>query len=138
MARRLILGGVVAIAALLTAPSVTAPAWAQAQGAWTCPAAENAKKNTVAKSDAASAAGKKLTVDKACTACHGDGGKGTAPAPRLSTRSRRTGPRRRCSSRATDASSGRSRPAAERCRPGPLSPRPSAGQLIHYIRTLKK
>ena len=29
----------------LAASSVTAPAWAQ--GAWTCPAAENAKKNCV-------------------------------------------------------------------------------------------
>ena len=79
MARRLILGGTVAIAVLLAASSVTAPAWAQAQAAWTCPAAETAKKNTVAKSDAAVAAGKKLTVDKACTACHGDSGKGDGP-----------------------------------------------------------
>ena len=77
MARRLILGGTVAIAALLAMSSVTAPAWAQ--GAWTCPAAENGKKNPVAKSDAAVGAGKKLTVDKACTACHGDAGKGDGP-----------------------------------------------------------
>ena len=77
MARRLILGGTVAIATLLAVSSVTAPAWAQ--GAWTCPAAESAKKSAVPKSDAAVAAGKKLTVDKACTACHGDSGKGDGP-----------------------------------------------------------
>src|SRR5262245_1347901 len=80
MTRRLILGGVMAIAALLAVSFATAPAWAQAQGAWTCPAPEKAKKSPVAKSDAAAvAAGKKLTVDEACTACHGDSGKGDGP-----------------------------------------------------------
>src|SRR5262245_57760360 len=77
MARRLMLGGTVAIATLLAISSATAPAWAQA--AWTCPPAEAARRNPVAKSDAAIAAGKKLTVDKACTACHGDTGKGNGP-----------------------------------------------------------
>ena len=67
------------IAVLLAMSSVTAPAWAQ--GAWILPGrARTAKKNPVAKSDAAVAAGKKLTVDKACTACHGDWGKGDGPA----------------------------------------------------------
>jgi mono/diheme cytochrome c family protein len=77
MTRRLILGGTVAIAALLTVSSVTVPAWAQ--GPWNCPAAENAKKNPVAKSDKAAKEGKEKTVEKACNACHGDSGKGDGP-----------------------------------------------------------
>ena len=43
---------------------------------WACPAAEKTKKNPVPKNDAAVAAGKKATADKACTACHGETGKG--------------------------------------------------------------
>jgi mono/diheme cytochrome c family protein len=79
MARRLILGGAVPLAVVLTVCALSSPAWAQAAQPWNCPAADKAKKNPMAKSDAATAAGKKLTVDKACTACHGDSGKGDGP-----------------------------------------------------------
>lgn len=77
MARRLILGRTGAIVALLALSSITAPAWAQAP--WTCPAAESAKKNPIAKSDKAVKEGKEKVVEKACTACHGDSGKGDGP-----------------------------------------------------------
>jgi mono/diheme cytochrome c family protein len=77
MVRRLVLGGTVALAALVVFSALSTPAGAQ--GAWTCPAAENAKKNPVATGAAATAAGKKLSVDKACTACHGESGKGDGP-----------------------------------------------------------
>jgi mono/diheme cytochrome c family protein len=50
-----------------------------AQGKWECPAAEKGKKNPVAASPQVIAAGKKLTADKACTACHGESGKGDGP-----------------------------------------------------------
>ena len=52
MARRLILGGTVAIAVLLAASSAHRSRLGAGR-AWTCPAAEKAKKNPVAKSDAA-------------------------------------------------------------------------------------
>lgn len=67
------LGGAVALGALLTA-SLGSPAWGQ--GKWECPAAEKGKKNPVAAGAEAVATGKKLTADKACTACHGETGKG--------------------------------------------------------------
>ena len=79
MARRRILSGAVSVAVLLALSALSAPTPAQAQGPWNCPAAEKAKKSPMAKSDGAVAAGKKATVDKACTACHGDGGKGDGP-----------------------------------------------------------
>ncbi len=78
MARRLMLGGTL-VAVLLTAVAFAAPAWAQAQAAWTCPAAENAKKNPVPRTPQSIAAGKKLVVDRTCTACHGESGKGDGP-----------------------------------------------------------
>jgi mono/diheme cytochrome c family protein len=62
------------------AATVDTPAWAQGSPAkWTCPAAEAAKKNPVPKTPDALATGKKLTAEKACTACHGDSGKGDGP-----------------------------------------------------------
>ena len=136
MARRLILGGTVAIAVLLAASSVTAPAWAQ--GAWTCPAAETAKKNTVAKSDAAVAAGKKLTVDKACTACHGDSGKGDGPGAAA------------LNPKPADWTSAKVQSQTDGCLlwkittgRGAMPPwaalsETERGQLVQYIRTLKK
>jgi mono/diheme cytochrome c family protein len=66
-----------AVGATLALASADTPAWAQ--GKWSCPPAENAKKNPVAKSPAAVAAGKKLATEKACTACHGEGGQGDGP-----------------------------------------------------------
>jgi len=138
MARRLILGGTVAIAALLTVSSVTAPAWAQAPGPWTCPAAEAAKKNPVAKNDEAVAAGKKLTVDKACTACHGDTGKGNGPGAAA------------LNPKPADWTSAKVQAETDGCLfwkistgRGAMPPWASSlseterGQIIHYIRTLK-
>lgn len=52
---------------------------AEAQGKWECPAAEKGKKNPVPGGAAAVAAGKKAATDKACTACHGEAGKGDGP-----------------------------------------------------------
>jgi mono/diheme cytochrome c family protein len=72
-----IVAAAAAVVAVLGAALVDTPA--SAQGKWTCPAAENAKKNPVAASPAVVAAGKKLTADKACNACHGDTGKGDGP-----------------------------------------------------------
>jgi mono/diheme cytochrome c family protein len=70
----------VAASAALALSAAASPAWAQgAQAKWTCPPAENAKKNPVPASPAAVATGKKLTSDKACTACHGETGKGDGP-----------------------------------------------------------
>lgn len=62
---------------LLAVSTLGTTVWAQ--GKWECPAAEKAKKNPVAKGPEAIAAGKKLTADKACTACHGETGKGDGP-----------------------------------------------------------
>jgi mono/diheme cytochrome c family protein len=138
MARRLILGGAVAVAVLLVA-SVTGPAWAQgAPGPWTCPAAETAKKNPVAKSDAAVAAGKKLTVDKACTACHGDSGKGDGPGAAA------------LNPKPADWTSAKVQQQSDGCilwkittGRGAMPPwaalsETERGQLVQYIRTLKK
>jgi mono/diheme cytochrome c family protein len=74
LARFATIGG---LAAALTVSSLGTVA--SAQGKWECPAAEKGKKNAVASGPQAVAAGKKLTVDKACNACHGDGGKGDGP-----------------------------------------------------------
>lgn len=73
MTRLPTLAGAAALGALL-AVSLGSPAWGQ--GKWECPAAENTKKNPVAAGASALAAGKKLSADKACTACHGETGKG--------------------------------------------------------------
>ena len=88
---RLSRGGPVAIAA----PLAASPGQRSGLGAGCVdlPGGRNAKKNPVAKSHAAVAAGKKLTVEKACTACHGESGKGDGPGAAPSTRSRLTGPR---------------------------------------------
>ena len=67
----------IALGALLAVSSLGSPAWGQ--GKWECPAAEKGKKNPVAQSAGAVSAGKKLTADKACTACHGERGKGDGP-----------------------------------------------------------
>ena len=137
MARRLILGGTVVIATLLAVSSVTAPAWAQG-AAWTCPAAEGAKKSAVPKSDAAVAAGKKLTVDKACTACHGDAGKGDGPGaaalnpkPADWTSAKVQGQTDGCLLWKITTGRGAMPPWAA------LS-ETERGQLVQYIRTLKK
>jgi mono/diheme cytochrome c family protein len=136
MARRLILGGTVAIAALLVISSATAPAWAQ--GAWTCPAAEAAKKNPVAKSPAAVAAGKKLATDKACTACHGESGKGDGPGAAA------------LNPKPADWTSAKVQQETDGCLlwkittgRGAMPPwaalsETERGQLVQYIRTLKK
>jgi mono/diheme cytochrome c family protein len=85
MTLRTVLTGTAAAALLLAASALATPAWAQAPGKWECPAAEKGKKpsDKIAKEigDAAkgAAAGKKLVSDKACTACHGDTGKGDGP-----------------------------------------------------------
>jgi mono/diheme cytochrome c family protein len=71
------IAGAVALAAVLGMSSIGSSAWAQ--GKWECPAAERAKKAPSASTAQAVAAGKKLTADKACTACHGDSGKGDGP-----------------------------------------------------------
>jgi mono/diheme cytochrome c family protein len=132
MTRRLVLGATVA--ALLVVSS--APAWAQ--GPWTCPAAENAKKNPVPKSDAAVAAGKKLTVDKACTACHGDSGKGDGPGAAA------------LNPKPADWTSPKVQQQTDGCLlwkittgRGAMPPwaalsETERGQIVHYIRTLKK
>ncbi len=109
-----------------------------AGAAWTCPAAENAKKNTVAKSDAAVAAGKKLTVDKACTACHGDSGKGDGPGAAA------------LNPKPADWTSAKVQQQTDGCLlwkittgRGAMPPwaalsETERGQLVQYIRTLKK
>ena len=136
MGRRLILGGTVAIAVLLAVSTVTAPAWAQ--GPWNCPAAETAKKNPLAKNDAATAAGKKLTVDKACTACHGDSGKGDGPGASA------------LNPKPADWTSAKAQQQTDGCLfwkistgRGAMPPWAALSeterwQLVHYIRTLKK
>ena len=138
MARRLILSGTLAVAALLAVSSLSTPVRAQAQGAWTCPPAEKAKKNPVAKSDAAVAAGKKLTVDKACTACHGESGKGDGPGAAA------------LNPKPADWTSPRVQQETDGCLfwkistgRGAMPPWASLAenerwQILHYIRTLKK
>jgi mono/diheme cytochrome c family protein len=71
------IAGAVALGAMLGVSSTGSPAWAQ--GKWDCPAAERAKKAPSASTPQAVAAGKKISVDKACTACHGETGKGDGP-----------------------------------------------------------
>ena len=138
MARRLILSGTLAVAALLAVSSLSIPVRAQAQGAWTCPPAEKAKKNPVAKSDAVVAAGKKLTVDKACTACHGESGKGDGPGAAA------------LNPKPADWTSSRVQQETDGCLfwkistgRGAMPPWASLAenerwQILHYIRTLKK
>ena len=77
MTRRLAFAGTAAAAVLLAVSSLGSPAWGQ--GKWECPAAEKTKKNQVPNNPQAVAAGKKLVADKACTACHGEAGKGDGP-----------------------------------------------------------
>jgi len=77
MTRLSTLTGAAALGALLAVSSIGTPA--RGQGKWECPAAEKAKKNPVASNAQSIAAGKKLTADKACTACHGESGKGDGP-----------------------------------------------------------
>jgi len=136
MARRLILRGAVIVAVLLAVWSVTAPAWAQ--GPWNCPAAEKAKKNPVAKSNPAVAAGKKATVEKACTACHGDTGKGDGPGAAA------------LNPKPADWTSAKVQQETDGCLfwkistgrgampPWVALPENERWQIIHYIRTLKK
>jgi len=138
MVRRLILSGTLSVAAFLAVSSLSPPAWAQAQGAWTCPAAEKAKKNPQPKSDAVVAAGKKLTVDKACTACHGESGKGDGPGAAA------------LNPKPADWTSPRVQQETDGCLfwkistgRGAMPPWAALSeterwQLIHYIRTLKK
>ncbi len=77
MMRPVVLAGAAAATILLAVVSLGAPAWGQ--GKWECPVAEKAKKNAVPNTPQAVAAGKKLVTDKACTACHGETGKGDGP-----------------------------------------------------------
>ena len=139
MARRFILSGGLALAALVAGYLSSMPApEAQAQGAWACPAAEKGKKNPVAKSDAAVAAGKKATVDKACTACHGDGGKGDGPGAAA------------LNPKPADWTSAKVQAEPDGCLfwkittgrgampPWAALPENERWQIIHYIRTLKK
>ncbi len=138
MLRRLTFGGTVAVAVLLAVSSFTTPAWAQAQAAWACPAAENAKKNPVPKSDAAVAAGKKHTVEKACTACHGDSGKGDGPGAAA------------LNPKPADWTSAKAQQQSDGCLfwkittgrgampPWAALPETDRWQIVHYIRTLKK
>jgi mono/diheme cytochrome c family protein len=82
MTYRRVFTGTAAAALLLAASSLGTPAWAQK---WECPAAEKGKKPSdkiakeIGEAAKAAAAGKKLTSDKACTACHGETGKGDGP-----------------------------------------------------------
>lgn len=139
MARRLILSGAVTLAVLLAVTALSARAWAQAPAqAWTCPAPEKAKKNPVAKSDATVAAGKKATVEKACTACHGDGGKGDGPGAAA------------LNPKPADWTSAKVQQETDGCLfwkisngrgampPWAALPETERWQIIHYIRTLKK
>ena len=85
-----------------------------------------------------SAAGKKLTVDKACTACHGDGGKGDGPGAAA------------LNPKPADWTSAKVQQQTDGCLlwkittgRGAMPPwaalsETERGQLIHYIRTLKK
>jgi mono/diheme cytochrome c family protein len=138
MLRRSILTGAVTVAVLLAVPALSTPASAQAPGPWACPAAEKAKKNPVAKSDAAVAAGKKATVDKACTACHGEGGKGDGPGAAA------------LNPKPADWTSAKVQQESDGCifwkittgrgamPPWAAIPENERWQIIHYIRTLKK
>jgi mono/diheme cytochrome c family protein len=138
MARRFLLSGGIALAALLAGSALSTLTWAQAQGAWTCPAAEKGKKNPVPKSDAAVAAGKKATVDKACTACHGEGGKGDGPGAAA------------LNPKPADWTSAKVQAEPDGCLfwkissgrgampPWAALPENERWQIIHYIRTLKK
>jgi mono/diheme cytochrome c family protein len=138
MTRRLILGGTVTVAVLLVMSALGTPAWAQASQPWNCPAAEKAKKNPVAKTDAVVAAGKKLTVDKACTACHGDSGKGDGPGAAA------------LNPKPADWTSARVQQETDGCifwkistgrgamPPWAALPENERWQIIHYIRTLKR
>lgn len=138
MARRFVLSGGLALAVLLAVSALSTPAWAQAQGAWACPAAEKAKKNPVPKSDAAVAAGKKATIDKACTACHGEGGKGDGPGAAA------------LNPKPADWTSAKVQQESDGCLfwkissgrgampPWAALPENERWQIIHYIRTLKK
>ena len=81
MLRRLTFGGTVAVAVLLAVSSFTTPAWAQAQAAWACPAAENAKKNPVPKSDAAVAAERSTPWRRRAPPATVTRARGTGPAP---------------------------------------------------------
>lgn len=71
------LRGAAALGVLLAVAFIGTAAWAQ--GKWECPAAEKAKKSPIPPNPQTIAAGKKLTADKACTACHGESGKGDGP-----------------------------------------------------------
>ncbi len=138
MARRFILSGGLTLAALLAVSLLSPPAGAQAQAPWACPAAEKAKKNPVAKSDAAVTAGKKATIDKACTACHGDGGKGDGPGAAA------------LNPKPADWTSAKVQQEPDGCLfwkissgrgampPWAALPENERWQIIHYIRTLKK
>lgn len=136
MGRRVMRGLVSGLAGLAIVSSVATSASAQA--AWTCPAAEAAKKNPVAKSDAAAAAGKKLTLDKACNACHGDSGRGDGPGAAALT------------PKPADWTSAKVQQQTDGCLfwkittgRGAMPPWASLSeterwQIVHYIRTLKK
>ena len=86
-----------------------------------------------------SAAGKKLTVDKACTACHGDGGKGDGPGAAA------------LNPKPADWTSAKVQQQTDGCLLWKITHRPRSDaalgrsvrdralvRLIHYIRTLKK
>ena len=136
MVRRLILTGAVTATVLMAASTLATPAWAQ--GAWACPAAEKAKKSPVASSPAAVAAGKKATVDKACTACHGETGKGDGPGAAA------------LNPKPADWTSAKVQSESDGCLfwkissgrgampPWASLPETERWQIIQYIRTLKK
>ena len=71
--------GFVAVVLLLSGGGDPPSADAQGSPPWVAPESEKAKKNPVASNAQSIAAGKKLTADKACTACHGESGKGDGP-----------------------------------------------------------
>ena len=136
MLRRSILGGTVTIAVLLAMSSATAPAWAQ--GAWTCPAAETAKKNPVAKSDAAVAAGKKPPSTRPAPRATATAGKGDGPGAAA------------LNPKPADWTSAKVQQQTDGCLlwkittgRGAMPPwaalsETERGQLVQYIRTLKK
>ena len=139
MTRRLILGGGVALVSLVAGSAWSTLTFAQAQqGAWVCPAPEKAKKNPVAKDAAAVAAGKKATVDKACTACHGESGKGDGPGAAA------------LNPKPADWTAAKVQQETDGCLfwkistgrgampPWAAIPENERWQIIHYIRTLKK
>lgn len=136
MVRRAMRGVASGLAGLAILSAIAAPAWGQA--AWTCPAAEKGKRNPVARSDAAVAAGKKLTVDKACNACHGDSGRGDGPGAAA------------LNPKPADWTSAKVQQESDGCLfwkittgRGAMPPWASLSeterwQIVHYIRTLKK